>query len=48
MQRTKTPNDIHIVVAGGPGPQDVYIAGGLPQTLASQDKRLGKETFSCL
>jgi hypothetical protein len=32
VRRTKTPNDIHIVVAGGPGPQDVYIAGGLPQT----------------
>jgi len=32
LQRTQRPEDIHIVVAGGPGPQDVYIAAGLPQT----------------
>lgn len=30
--RTQGPDHIHLVVAGGPGPQDVYIAGGLPQT----------------
>jgi hypothetical protein len=30
--RTKSPEDIFVVVAGGPGPQDVYIAAGLPQT----------------
>ena len=30
--RTEGPERIHIVVAGGPGPQDVYIAAGLPQT----------------
>jgi hypothetical protein len=30
--RTEGPECIHIVVAGGPGPQDVYIAAGLPQT----------------
>jgi hypothetical protein len=30
--RTEGPEHIHIVVAGGPGPQDVYIAAGLPQT----------------
>jgi hypothetical protein len=32
LWRTASPDDIHIVVAGGPGPQDVYIAGGRPQT----------------
>jgi hypothetical protein len=32
LQRTQSPGHIHIVVAGGPGPQDVYIAAGLPQT----------------
>jgi hypothetical protein len=30
--RTEGPARIHVVVAGGPGPQDVYIAAGLPQT----------------
>jgi len=32
LYRTRSPDDIHVVVAGGPGPQDVYIAAGLPQT----------------
>jgi hypothetical protein len=32
LWRTEAPERIHIVVAGGPGPQDVYIAAGLPQT----------------
>jgi hypothetical protein len=32
LYRTQGPEHIHIVVAGGPGPQDVYIAAGLPQT----------------
>ena len=32
LWRTASPEDIHIVVAGGPGPQDVYIAGGRPQS----------------
>ena len=32
LQRTASPDDLHVVVAGGPGPQDVYIAAGLPQT----------------
>ena len=32
LWRTEGPERIHIVVAGGPGPQDVYIAAGLPQT----------------
>jgi hypothetical protein len=32
LWRTDAPDRIHVVVAGGPGPQDVYIAAGLPQT----------------
>jgi hypothetical protein len=32
LWRTEGPERMHIVVAGGPGPQDVYIAAGLPQT----------------
>jgi hypothetical protein len=32
LWRTEGPERIHVVVAGGPGPQDVYIAAGLPQT----------------
>ncbi|MCZ6876361.1 MAG: hypothetical protein O7G88_23000 [bacterium] len=32
LQRTKSPDEIYLAVAGGPGPQDVYIAAGLPQT----------------
>ncbi len=32
LYRTQSPEHIHVAVAGGPGPQDVYIAGGLPQT----------------
>jgi hypothetical protein len=30
--RTEGPERIYVVVAGGPGPQDVYIAAGMPQT----------------
>lgn len=30
--RTQGPERVHVVVAGGAGPQDVYIAAGLPQT----------------
>jgi hypothetical protein len=32
LWRTAGPERIYVVVAGGPGPQDVYIAAGLPQT----------------
>lgn len=30
--RTRRPDEIRIIVAGGSGPQDVYIAAGMPQT----------------
>jgi hypothetical protein len=30
--RARAPEDIYVVVAGGPGPQDVYIGAGMPQT----------------
>jgi hypothetical protein len=30
--RTRSPDEIRIAVAGGSGPQDVYIAAGTPQT----------------
>jgi hypothetical protein len=32
LWRAKDPDEIRIVVAGGPGPQDIYISAGLPQT----------------
>ena len=32
LRRTATPDTIHLAVAGGPGPQDVYIAADLPHT----------------
>jgi hypothetical protein len=32
LRRTESPDEIVVIVAGGPGPQDVYIAAGLPQT----------------
>jgi hypothetical protein len=32
LWRTQGPERIHVVVAGGAGPQDVYMAAGLPQT----------------
>jgi hypothetical protein len=32
LWRTQGPERIYVIVAGGPGPQDVYIAAGLPQT----------------
>jgi hypothetical protein len=30
--RAKDPDEIRVVVAGGPGPQDIYISAGLPKT----------------
>jgi hypothetical protein len=35
--RARCPEDIRIVVAGGPGPQDVYIGAGMPQTRVIRD-----------
>lgn len=32
LRRTTRPDQMYVAVAGGPGPQDVYIAAGLPQT----------------
>ena len=32
--RARSPDEIYIAVAGGPGPQDVYIGAGMPQTRA--------------
>jgi hypothetical protein len=39
LRRTKSPDEIYVVVAGGPGPQDVYIAAGLPQTRLIRSSR---------
>jgi hypothetical protein len=30
--RARGPDEIYLAVAGGPGPQDVYIGAGMPQT----------------
>jgi hypothetical protein len=30
--RARSPDEIYIAVAGGPGPQNVYIGAGMPQT----------------
>ena len=30
--RARSPDEIYVAVAGGPGPQDVYIGAGMPQT----------------
>jgi hypothetical protein len=30
--RARSPEEIYLAVAGGPGPQDVYIGAGMPQT----------------
>ncbi|MCC6531023.1 MAG: hypothetical protein IT531_00605 [Burkholderiales bacterium] len=30
--RASSPEEVYIVVAGGPGPQNVYIGAGMPQT----------------
>ena len=30
--RARAPEDVYLAVAGGPGPQDVYIGAGMPQT----------------
>ncbi len=30
--RARSPEEIYLAVAGGPGPQDVYLGAGMPQT----------------
>jgi len=30
--RARSPDEVYVAVAGGPGPQDVYIGAGMPQT----------------
>ena len=35
--RARAPEDIYLAVAGGPGPQDVYIGAGMPQTRLIRD-----------
>jgi len=30
--RARSPDEIYVAVAGGPGPQDVYIGAGMPQS----------------
>jgi hypothetical protein len=30
--RAASPDEIYVAVAGGPGPQNVYIGAGMPQT----------------
>ena len=32
VRRTRLPEQIYVLVAGGPGPQDVYISADMPQT----------------
>ena len=32
VRRTRLPEQMYVVVAGGPGPQDVYISADMPQT----------------
>lgn len=34
--RARSPDEIYVAVAGGPGPQDVYIGAGMPQTRVIQ------------
>lgn len=36
--RAATPDEIYIAVAGGPGPQNVYIGAGMPQTRVIPDR----------
>jgi hypothetical protein len=30
--RARSPDEVYVAVAGGPGPQNVYIGAGMPQT----------------
>ncbi|HXF65381.1 MAG TPA: hypothetical protein VNK67_01605 [Burkholderiales bacterium] len=42
--RARSPDEIYIAVAGGPGPQDVYIGAGMPQTRLVRLPRAGCES----
>ncbi len=35
--RARSPDEIYVAVAGGPGPQNVYIGAGMPQTRLIND-----------
>jgi hypothetical protein len=37
--RARSPDEIYVAVAGGPGPQDVYIGAGMPQTRLIRGER---------
>ena len=37
LWRCNTPDEMYVIVAGGPGPQDVYIGAGMPQTRVIRD-----------
>jgi hypothetical protein len=37
--RTRSPDEVYVAVAGGAGPQDVYIAAGAPKTIAIRQAR---------
>jgi hypothetical protein len=39
--RARGPDEIYIAVAGGPGPQDVYIGAGMPQTRVIREGTIG-------
>lgn len=40
--RARSPDEIYIAVAGGPGPQDVYIGAGMPQSRLIFDAGKGR------
>jgi hypothetical protein len=37
LWRCNSPDEMYVIVAGGPGPQDVYIGAGMPQTRVIRD-----------
>ena len=40
VRRTRKPEQMYVLVAGGPGPQDVYIAADQPQTRLIREQSL--------